>query len=808
MTHTEQATPSLQGTGPSPVLLHLRLPRALTVLALVLGLLGVIAPSALAAGDANQATCSPATESSPGFRGYMPDCRAFELVSPAYGGGAPPRGIFRQLPPMTADGEQLLTQDFTGFAETGNLENAGFEDGAVYEFSRIPSGWSTEALDPHASLAPRRRFDFPSADLNRSLWELFLPPSGGEELPIVPPTGVKVDNDAVIAVREAAGAGKGHFALVGPIAAPGHEPSEGGANEPPVGGVLGASAELTHIVFNVRAAGDQAWPGDDTLENARSLYEYEGTGEAEPVLVAVSNEGSVAEGAAREGKAHVNEAARLVSRCGVRLGNAQIEGAGATTASGAVSASGGVVLFTALACAEAPKVPVNELYARVNASHTLALSEPAMTPAREGVCSGVCREDQLSAEGARRKPAFYQGASRDGSKVFFTTEQPLLNVDKDTGSDLYEAELEGLGTGEHPAIRKLVMISQGAVGDPTPGEDANVGGVAEISESGARVYFESTAVLTSTSNGNGEKAKPDVPNLYVYDTETGDTAFVAREAATVGTTADGEYLVFDSARDIEGTNDTSKTAQLFEYDAATETVVRVSSGQKSAAGYKCEATHLVEEGYNCDGNTSEYNAFAPGRNPDESHSALPAAGTTGLVVSKEGTVVFVTGDPLAPGAVAGGENIYEYPAGNVYLISPGSETTSTSPGSREGSRLLGISENGQNVLFATTEQLVPQDTDTQSSWYDARESGGFPAPPTTVPCQGEICQGALNTPPVFASPGSNTLTTSSNLAPPAEPKPAVKPKAKPKPKKCRKGEVRKHGTCAKVKAKKSNRGSK
>jgi hypothetical protein len=328
------------------------------------------------------------------------------------------------------------------------------------------------------------------------------------------------------------------------------------------------------------------------------------------------------------------------------------------------------------------------------------------------------------------------------------------------------------------------MISEGGAGDATPGEGANVTGVAEISSDGTRVYFDSEAVLTTKPNKNGEKAEPSVPNLYVYDTETRHLAFVARYAVTVDTTADGEYLVFENAHEVKGTNDKSVAGQLFEYDAATETVVRVSSGQKSPSGYECEATHTVEEGYNCDGNTSGYNAFAPRRNQDQSLLALPAAGTTGLAVSKEGAVVFVSGDPLTQGAVADGENIYEYEAGNVYLISPGSETVSTSPSAEEGSRLLGISENGQSVLFATTEQLVPQDTDTQSSWYDARENGGFPAPASTPECAGEACQGPLPASPTSASPlaapGANENFVPTPLAP-SKAKPKKITKKKPSP---------------------------
>jgi hypothetical protein len=721
----------------------------LALLALTL----LFAPAALATGDVNQPVCNhelegfpgATTESSPGFRAYLPDCRAYELVTPAYTGGGFPKGVEKYLPPMSADGEHVLSESFTGYAGTGNLENSTITDyGAIYEFSRTPTGWTAEALDPPASLAPRRIFDFPSADLSRSLWELQLAPHAGEEFPISPPNAVTTANNATIAVREAAGGGKGNFALVGPIAASGHEPSQGDSGEPAVGGgVVGASAELTHILVEALADGKQTWPGDETLENDGSLYEYDSVGEAEPVLVGVSNEGSVVEAAGREDKAHVNEAAHLISRCGVRLGGRNV-----TTAENAISASGDVVYFTALECPGGPSV--NELYARVGSSRTVKISGGG-------------------------ESAEFQGASQDGSKVFFSE-----------GESLFEYDLEA---------ERLTLLAGEVTGAVTSSQD------------GQRVYFSSDRVLTSYANANGETAEPLVANTYVYDTGTGRLAFVAREAAAVDTTRDGQYFVFASREEIRGTNDTSTAvSQLFEYDAETGTVVRVSKGQHAAPGFECDTTHIVEEGYDCDGNTAEYEPLPPPQPQTNIHDSFPDASTSNLAVSADGTVVFMSPDALTPLSVLGGENVYEYRAGNVYLVSPGGEAASTAPAPTEGSRLKGISETGENVFFATTEPLVAQDTGTQSSWYDAREGGGFPAPVAQPSCVAEACQGALGAAPTLSSPLAPP-SVNENLAPPVT-APAVtpKPKAKAKAKECKKGFVKKKGKC--VKAPKSERASK
>ena len=55
--------------------------------------------------------------------------------------------------------------------------------------------------------------------------------------------------------------------------------------------------------------------------------------------------------------------------------------------------------------------------------------------------------------------------------------------------------------------------------------------------------------------------------------------------------------------------------------------------------------------------------------------------------------------------------------------------------------LIGTDPAGSDVLFSTTEQLVPQDSDTQEDIYDARVQGGFPALAQPAPCGSEACEG-------------------------------------------------------------------
>jgi hypothetical protein len=753
--------------------------------ALVL-ILSSFAPSARAAGDANRSECSTALEgfpgltpeSTPGFHSYLPDCRAFELVSPPFTNGQFPLGVWYKAEPpqISADGEHLLSVVLAGFAGSETLEQHGIHFGALYEFSRTPEGWGAEALTPPASLYPRSEFDFASSDFSRMLWSVQLPPTPGEELPPgAGSNGTNAPNNGVLLIREPAGGGKGRFTAVGPVTAPEHEPS---SKVPSVGSSFspeGASADLSHILLRVTAEKKQLWPGDTTMADDQSLYEYVGTGEREPVLVGVSNEGSVVGAAAREGKEYANEASDLISRCGTGLGGNAAGG----PMTDAVSASGGIVYFTALACGEAPLV--NELYARVDGERTVDISEP--TRGAGGDCAACL-------PGSERYPAVYRGASEDGSEVFFTSEQELLPGA--TGNSLYEYDFDASNPHE-----RLIRIASEVAGTPV------------ISGDGTRVYFESPTVLSAQANGNGETARQGAPNLYMDDTAASGEpkpVFVTQEAEGPRTTRNGRFLVYTSDRHIAGTNDESVIPQLFEYDTETETNSRVSVGQAFPAGYHCEITHAIEERFGCDGNATGGNYYLPFPLAEQEIIGWwPTDETSGLAVSAEGTVEFESMNALTPLAVPEHENVYEYSDGEVYLLSPGTEAVS--PVDQEEvpslSRLLGIDESGRDAFFATTESLVPQDTNSQTSWYDARIEGGFPAPAEAPSCLSGTCRGPFSSVPSLpVAGGTATATAGGNLA--LQPPPAAVVKPKPAAK-CKKGYVKKKGKCVKkAKAKKAS----
>ena len=90
--------------------------RPLSALSFVVAVSGVLVfarAAALGAGDANEGGCP--NEASPGFRAYLPDCRAYELVSPVFRDGVKP--AFAEAPEAPETREARSVTDTTAMLE-------------------------------------------------------------------------------------------------------------------------------------------------------------------------------------------------------------------------------------------------------------------------------------------------------------------------------------------------------------------------------------------------------------------------------------------------------------------------------------------------------------------------------------------------------------------------------------------------------------------------------------------------------------------------------------------------------------------
>jgi hypothetical protein len=707
----------------------------------------------------------PNTAFRTGASAALPDCRAYELVTPPFKNSGYP--YFEAYSPDGSSGR--LDMD-AALPDSESFSAAGLRGPEIqYSLDRTASGWTTVSDE------------LPASEYKPLITDYIPYPFQGASLDGL--TTVSIDR-GVSQPENSLNIFKrlpdGSIVEVGP----GLPPSAPSGTVAEVGGAsdidaVGVSSDASHVLFTL--IGDR-WPFDGT-ESGTSLYEYAGTGNTTPLLVGVNQSGA------------------LISKCGTVLG-------GSRHGHNSMSMNAQTIFFTAL-CGARTK---DELYARIDNGEPNARTVDISEPSKED-CE-ACDTEADALQGAE-----FLGASEDGSKVFFSTGQPLLGGNP--GAGIYEYDFDA------PAGERIVRATA---------PNAEVTSQPVISEDGSHLYFLAHGVLTTTANGEGETAEAGANNLYMFERDAsypaGRTAFVARlsiedqelwetaERAGADVTPTGGFLVFASERDLTP-DDTSKSVrQLFEYDAQTGILTRVSIGQ---------------DGFNNNGNVppvltlpGDRAVFTDADNAEFVRPFYfaghynPAAYSSGLSVSANGSYVFFqsaagltpqafdrtlldtylnNGNPVNVYA----NNVYEYHDGRVSLISDGHDANyHPTYYVAEGSlvQLLGTDESGADVLFTTADQLVGQDIDTETDIYDARIDGGFPAPSAATECAGESCEGPLSGVPTLLSPGSEFQAGGNPpLAAPAASKPVVKHKAKIK--QCKRGTTLKHGKCVKAKVKKA-----
>jgi hypothetical protein len=325
----------------------------------------------------------------------------------------------------------------------------------------------------------------------------------------------------------------------------------------------------------------------------------------------------------------------------------------------------------------------------------------------------------------------------NGSRVFFTTTQQLVNGDTDQTNDLYECDIPP-GTpapvGTANPCASLSEVSGAAI-------DANVENVVNVSEDGSRVYFVATGVLAANLGTNDAAPVAGDNNLYVWEKDaahpSGQTTFVAKlqsnDISGAQSTAEGRYLVFDTANRLVP-SDTDEAPDVYRYAADTGELLRLSTDASGTGG-----------------NLTGFNAKLPFPVSNRLHAAMTDNGST---------VVFETSEALSPADTDGVPDVYEWHEGQVSLIS------------NDEGFLIGISSSGQDIFFETG----PLASDgTVGDIVDARVEGGFPVT-TPVSCSGETCQDTLAPQPqapgmsasaAFNGPGSALAAE----IPPANPKP-------------------------------------
>jgi hypothetical protein len=645
--------------------------------------------------------------------GGLLDGRKYELVTPPEKNDALTGLVFPGLGTyVSKDGGRVMSPSVQCFGEPGSCVGARGLSGTGYAFERAGGGWVARPLT-----LPTTRFETNTVTL----------------------TGVN-SGIALFSAPLAGGVSDGFYRLQPNGAIEDVGPMAENSDYRILAATL-ATGDMSHIVYEAK---ESAWVFDES-GSLRSLYEYVGSGNASPQLVGVS------------GGAGSHD---LIGICGTGIfkGEEALSEDGRTVYFGVKPCGSGSLANVGVA------VPAREVYARIDGSRTVKISEKVAGSCETAGCLGSPAGD-----------AEFQGASSDGARAYFTSTQQLTdNASQDSessdsavtgcyatkgvgGCNLYESVCPNHC--ENPGERQLVDISTG----DSSGGGPQVQGVVAVPTDGSHVYFVAKGVLSSEANSEGEEAEPGADNLYVYDNASpGQVTFIGQLSSGdeeewrsgigfANVTLDGRFLVFTSDRAL--TKDDTRAegpAQVYRYDAQTGSLVRVSIG---------------EGGYNDNGNLSEANARIVPSGIGGSSGGVGSPRTDPTMSDDGSYVFFESASALTPQALETAQNVYEYHNGHVSLISDGKDS------SPNGVKLLGSSASGEDVFFTSADRLTSQDIDSQRDIYDAHICSlsvpcSTPPADAGAPCEEEECHTSAQTPAQPPLAATITLTGQGNLTPP------------------------------------------
>jgi hypothetical protein len=348
--------------------------------------------------------------------------------------------------------------------------------------------------------------------------------------------------------------------------------------------------------------------------------------------------------------------------------------------------------------------------------------------------------DSVTREVSKGQLAYFVGMTKDGSKVDFTTTAKLVPEDEDNSSDMYQynadtdewtlvSQVGSLGStdsctatwtagcGVQAITPERISGSEGyETTARTPGPDD------QIAYGDGDVYFYAPEDLQP-----GEVGADGQRNLYLY--REGTVRFVATlepgttiERATIS--GDGSHAAFLTKSSLTSYN-SEQHDEVYAYNADTN-VLRCASCNPSGAK-PANGSHVVS--------VSEAGPF----------------------MSNDGRVFFATRESLVPQDTDGIRDIYEYTEGHAQLISSGTGDRDSTGGLETVSFFFGntqtglesVSRDGTDVYFSTFESLVPDDKNGSFvKIYDARTNGGFDFTPELGSCAAaDECHGVGSEPP-------------------------------------------------------------
>ncbi len=670
---------------------------------------------------------------------FLPDCRAYEMVSPPE-----KNGNDIALDPWrtrsSRDGDAATYASPGAFADP---LGTGFA--VEYVSQRGPEGWSTHTLTPpqsvklfHPGGPPLETFY--TGELSENLNEGVL--NASDPVTTGAPNVEKVTN--LYLRNDILSGPPGHYQLLSnspePLTFEGKERKLAFA---------AASSDFSHILFesvnNLTANASGSEP---------KLYEWE---DGALKLAGILPDGEPAS----------------TSTAGLGV----LEQAYATNA---ISTDGKRVFFEAGAPAE------RNLYLREGGTTVQVNASERSTP-----------------DPAGPQPASFWAATPDGSKVFFTTSEELTDEDTVENSlDVYRYDLDApvghrltlisqdhepndrpqenrargfavLGVSDDGSYVYFSAANELLSGQPKDPE------LVGLSGSGNRLlYVWHDGILRFISGIATSDEGNSIGEAFV----TNNSSLKGGRASRV--TKDGNVLAFSTQSRF--------TAGLVGYDnrPADPATARCNP----ASNGLCDELYV----YRYDTNKLACASCDPsGARPLGQAGftfTMPLAGEgegssqhLTRPLTEDGSRLFFSAlDPLVPQDGNGRYDAYEYDTntGQHHLLSTGQSGTD--------SYFAEASPDGHDVFVLTGQPLVGADDDSNIDLYDARIDGGIAAQNArpVAGCAGEECHPASSI-PAFGIPASVGFGGAGNLVPPAS-KPAAKAKTKHPAKKHRKKRVKRH----------------
>ncbi len=363
-------------------------------------------------------------------------------------------------------------------------------------------------------------------------------------------------------------------------------------------------------------------------------------------------------------------------------------------------------------------------------------------------------------------PSKFIGMTNDGSRLLFLTKQSLLPEDSDTSADIYMWHEKGGPNGEP----SLTLVSQN--GSTGSGDACKASWTERCS---VELLETEAGDRSGYGNRPGESPYGEMENQDIvfggtdskFSSETGAVFFFSPESLAGSAPRNGKNLYVANEGEIHYVTTVGGAQTIDRIQISPDGAQAGFLTRARITGYENEGFEEMYS-YSAAGEVLNCVSCLPTGQPP---TVDVEASLNGPFMSDDGRLFFSTSDPLVPADADPYSipDVYEYTQGRPQLISTGTSSNGKAPGgaasfTAEPLGLESVSSNGQDVFFSTTDTMVPQDSNGHfAKIYDARTNGGFAVAENPAPCvAADECHGAGSSNPVPYQVGTGSPTTGGN----------------------------------------------